>query len=493
MTSLRDAAACRLRSANGTFAFLVFLMVAPAVAAQSFEERHGPAVDALVSRALTETGAPSASIAVVENGRIVFARAYGVRSLATAEPATDEHRYHIGSASKTFTAALAAMLADEGRLSLDAPVGRLVPETTAAELITLRQALSHTAGYQGYFTMDATPAEGRRAITPADILARWAAAQLDTPPGTAWAYSNTGYTVAGVMIERATGSALNDLLQSRIFRPLGMTSAADVDQRGPGTGDAVGYTRFLLGPPRPARAIGPGWTFATGGLVMTASDLARFDVALMDGPLLSASARATMTADTRLNDGEASGYGLGLYVGEFSGKRRWTHDGSIDGFGAENRLYPDSRAAVIVLVNADFGRTPYVIADGVEALLLDPPAEVPPAPRPAPTAPPPEALPGGEAERDRAIALLNQLRAGRLDRSNLTDDVLDYFSDQVLADYRDSLAALGPTTAFIQRRRDKIGGLDASLYEVTVGGRLLIAILRLTPGGEVASFVVFPA
>ena len=118
---------------------------------------------------------------------------------------------------------------------------------------------------------------------------------------------------------------------------------------------------------------------------------------------------------------------------------------------------------------------------------------MPLAPGPAQRAPPPEALPGGEAERDRAIALLNQLRAGRLDRSNLTDDVLDYFSDQVLADYRDSLAALGPTTAFIQRRRDKIGGLDASLYEVTVGGRLLIAILRLTPGGEVASFVVFPA
>jgi hypothetical protein len=214
----------------------------------------------------------------------------------------------------------------------------------------------------------------------------------------------------------------------------------------------------------------------------------------MRGPLLGEASRTAMTTDTRLSNGEASGYGLGLYVGDVGGQRRWTHDGSIDGFGAENRLYPDRRAAVVVLVSADFGRTPYVIADGVEALLLGLPTEAPPPtpPREA-SAQPPDVLPGGEAERARAIALLDQLRAGRLDRSDLTEDVLDYYSEQVVADYRDSLAALGETTAFVQRMRDPIGGLNASLYQVTVGGRVLIAILRLTPDGKVASFVVFPA
>lgn len=477
---------------SAALAILVLLTITPAARAQSFQDRHGPAIDALVSRALGDSGAPSASIAIVEDGRIVFARAYGMRSLASAAPATDADRYRIGSASKTFTAALALMMADEGRLSLDAPISRALPDTTAADVVTLRQALSHTAGYQGYFTLDATPAEGRRPITSAHILARWGAAPLDAPPGTTWAYSNTGYTVAGVMIEKASGSSLDALLQDRIFDPLDMMSAADVDRRELGAGDAVGYTRFMLGPPRPARAIGSGWTFAAGGLAMTAADLARFDIALMDGPLLSPAARTAMTADTRLTDGAATGYGLGLYVGEVAGHRRWTHDGSIDGFGAENRLYPDSRAAVVVLVNADFGRTPYVIADGLEALLLEVDGAPPPSPRPVAAAPP-EVLPGGEAERERAMALFDQLRAGQLDRTRLTDDVRDSYSDEALADYRDSLTSLGPTTAFIQRRRDRIGGLDASLYEVTAGGRLLIAILRLTPGGEVASFVVFPA
>lgn len=481
-----------LQVIGGAGAILILLAIATTTRAQSFQDRHGLAIDALVSRALDDSGAPSASIAVVEDGRIVFARAYGVRSLAAAEPATGTDRYRIGSASKTFTATLVLMMADEDRLSLDAPISRILPDTTAADVVTLRQALSHTAGYQGYFTLDATPAEGRLPITSNDILARWGAAPLDALPGTEWAYSNTGYTVAGVMVEKASGSSLDALLQDRIFGPQDMTSAADVDHRELGPGDAVGYTRFLLGPPRPARAIGSGWTFAAGGLAMTAADLARFDIALLDGPLLSPAARTAMTADTRLTDGAASGNGLGLYVGEVAGHRRWTHDGSIDGFGAENRLYPDIRAAVVVLVNANFGRTPYVIADGLEALLLDADGGPPPSPRPVAAAPP-EVLPGGEAERDRAMTLFDQLRAGRLDRTRLTSDARDYYSDEALADYRESLASLGPTTAFVQRRREQIGGLDASLYEVTVGGRLLIAILRLTPQGDVASFVVFPA
>ncbi|MDO8296793.1 MAG: serine hydrolase domain-containing protein [Caulobacter sp.] len=465
------------------------LAVAGPALAAPFSAAEIARVDALAVKALADGGAPSVSIAVVRDGEIAFAKAYGRRSLESDLPATTDSRYMIGSVAKQFTATAVLLLAAEGRLHLEDPVGRYLPETTAADRITLRQALSHTAGYRGYFTLDTTPLEGRSPVSPGVVADRWAKAPLDFEPGARWDYSNTGYTIAGLAVEQVAGQRLADLLQARVFAPLGMTSAGDIDRHPLTAADATGYSRFALGPPRPARAIGPGWLFAVGDLAMTASDLARWDVGVIDRRLMSAAGYEAFETEVKLADGSGSGYGLGVYVDATRGVRRLHHDGSMDGFGSENRIYPDARAAVVVLVNADFAPIQFALADQLEAMLFPPPTatvEAAAMPRPAPA-------PAGAEELALARALYGQVRAGRIDRDRLMVDVDDYFSETALADYRDSLGPLGDPPGFVQVRRDTIGGLRASLYELTWPDRKLILILRLRDDGKVASFVVFPA
>lgn len=451
-------------------------------------------VDAIASEVLASTGAPSASIAIVRDGEIAYARAYGLASLVPSRSAAALDRYPVGSISKQFTATAILLLAGDGRLSLDDTVATYMPDLTGADRITLRQILSHAAGYQGYFTLDVTPAEGREPTTPASIADRWGTAPLDFEPGTQWAYSNTGYVIAGLIVEKVSGRPLNAFLRERVFQPLGMGSAIAARLNGMNNAtEAVGYTRYALGPPRVAGPIGEGWLFGAGGLAMTASDLARWDIGLINRRLLPPAGYDAQMTDTRLTDGAATGYGLGVYVGEGRGRQKISHDGSIDGFGAENRVYPDDRAAIVVLVNADFGGAQYALADRLEEELFPQPRAA--AAPPAPPAPPPtrDPDPDGAAELTLARALFDQVRVGSLDRGRLTPDVDAYFSTSVVDDYRDSLGPLGAPTSFVQVRRDPIGGLKASLYELTWPDRKLVLIMRLTPDGKVASFVIFPA
>lgn len=463
-----------------------------AARAEPFSETEAAAVDALATRALAASDAPSASIAIVRDGELVFAKAYGERSLAPPVPARADDRYEIGSITKQFTAATILLLAQDGRLSLDDKVSRFLPGLTAADRISLRQLLSHTSGYQSYFTLEVTPVEAFTPISPQAIAERWGRAPLDFEPGTQWSYSNTGYTIAGLVAERAAGVSLAEQLQSRIFAPLGMASAGDVDLRPLSPSDARGYTRFLDGPPREARRVAAGWGFAAGKLAMTASDLARWDIAMIDHRLLPASAWAEQQTDTKLTDGAETGYGLGVYVDSVRGVRRIHHDGSTEGFLSENRVYPDARAAVVVLVNADYDNAQSQIARGIETLLF-PAAPTGPVALNAP-APTPEGADQPVAAEDLALAksIVRQVRTGTLDRSRLSDDANGYFTAAALADYRQTLSRLGEPQSFTQQQRERIGGLEATIYKISWPNRKLIAVMRVRPGGKVASFVMFP-
>src|SRR5207247_2202629 len=139
-------------------------------------------------------------------------------------------------------------LAEEGRLSLDEPVGRFVPDLTRAKEVTLRHLLSMTSGYQDYWPQDYVMPDMLLPITAPEILAKWAKKPLDFEPGTRWQYSNTNYVIAGRVVETAAGMPLLDLLQRRVFTPLGMKSVTDTDQAPLGAGDPARYMRYALGP-----------------------------------------------------------------------------------------------------------------------------------------------------------------------------------------------------------------------------------------------------
>ncbi|MFT4252723.1 MAG: serine hydrolase domain-containing protein [Caulobacter sp.] len=468
-------------------ASLAGLWAGPALA-QPLTATEIAKVDAVVAEAMARSPTPSLSIAVIRDGRPAFAKAYGFRTLDPPVPADPEARYDIGSVSKQFTAAVALRLADRGALALDDKVSDHLPGLSGGETITLRQALNHTAGYNSYFMLDFLPAESERPIAPIDIARRWGRAPLDFAPGTRWDYSNTGYAVAGLVIEQASGRSLADLLAGEIFDPLAMAGAAPLDRRPLGPGDARGYTRIAVQPPRPAPQAGKGWTFGAGGLAMTASDLARWDMAVLDGRLLSAQAWSAQRRTARLTDGSDTGYGLGVYVDTARGRRRLRHDGAAYGFTAENRVYPDDGTAIVVLSNADFGHAAGEVADALERMLLPMRAD---APLPETSRPPSAATIADPEAMGRFRALLGQLSDGDPDRGRLSPDLSTYLSGEVLDDYRVSLKSLGPPVTVEQLRSDEIGGLRASLYRLSWREATMIGVLRIAADGRVASFALF--
>ena len=192
------------------------------LAAQSLTAAETAKVDAVVNEALAKTGTPSASIAIVRGGQLVLARAYG-RASEAIPVATPALPYQIASNSKQFTAAAVLLLQRDGKLSLDDTVAKYLPGITGGDSITIRQLLSHTSGLQDYWPQDYSFAAMASAITPQGILDRWAKKPLDFAPGTQWQYSNTGYVVAGLIVEKVAGEQLLPFLQRRIFTRLGMT------------------------------------------------------------------------------------------------------------------------------------------------------------------------------------------------------------------------------------------------------------------------------
>ena len=291
---------------------ILILSCAPAMAQLAPETTQQ--VDAIVNKVLADTGEASLSIAIVKDGKLAYAQAYGAARLEPRVAATPDMRYKIGSNSKQFLAVAALKLAEEGKLSLDDKVARFFPQLTQARDITLRQLLSHTAGYSDYYAIDYISPALASDTTPDAIIAKWGKQPLDFAPGQRWEYSNTNYVIAGRMLEKASGQTVDALIRSRITEKLGMRSAIDLNTSAWGDGEVTGYGRYALGPLRPAQAEGRNWVFATGQLAMTASDLARWDIALMNGTLLKPASRAALVTEARLSNGQGTGYALGLQV-----------------------------------------------------------------------------------------------------------------------------------------------------------------------------------
>jgi D-alanyl-D-alanine carboxypeptidase len=201
-------------------AVLTLLMVSPA-AAQLPEDLKSK-VDAVVNQILSSTKVPSASIAIVKDGRIAYLQAYGLARLSPPMEATPQMQYSIGSISKQFTAAAVLLLAQDGKLTLDDLVSKYLPELTGAGQVTLRMLLSHTSGYQDFWPEDYVMTSMMAPATAQHILDVWAKKPLDFDPGTQWQYSNTNYVIAGLIVEQVSGMPLMDLLEKRIFLRLGM-------------------------------------------------------------------------------------------------------------------------------------------------------------------------------------------------------------------------------------------------------------------------------
>ncbi len=432
-------------------------------------------IDDTAREVLSRTGVPSASVAVVRGGRIAYLEAYGDARLEPRVPATPTMRYSIGSISKQFTATAILMLQERGKLKLDDKVSRFVPSLTRANEVTIRQLLSHTSGYQDYWPQDYVPPFMLQPIEADRILDLWARKPLDFTPGSKWQYSNTNYVIAGVIVEKASGMPLLKFLRENVFSPLGMTSVMNIDQEKLGETDPTGYMRFALGPLHPAPKEGKGWLFAAGELAMPAQDLARWDIGIIQRKLLRPASYQAFESDVLLTSGLATGYGLGVDVTSEQGHRALEHGGEVSGFTAQNIVFPDDSAAVVVLTNQDAANASGDIARGITALLFA------------------TADPQTAAKRDLVKAIFDGLQHATIDRSLFTDNANSYFSETALADFQSSLAPLGAPTGFEQTYQALRGGMTLRVYRVSFAEKTLRVWTFETPDGKLEQLQVATA
>ena len=430
-------------------------------------------IDQAAHDVLTHTGVPSASIAIVRNGQIAYLQAYGEARLQPKIAATTGMRYAIGSISKQFTATAILMLAEEGKLSLDDPVGKFLPDLTRANEVTIRELLSHTSGYQDYWPQDYAPPFMLHDVTARDILDRWARKPLDFDPGTKWQYSNTNFVIAGLVAEKASGVPLLQFLSDRIFAPLGMHSVMNIDQNRLTETDATGYFRYALGPLRPAPKEGKGWLFAAGELAMPAQDLARWNIGMIEQRLLKPQSYTEMQTEVRLKNGQGTNYGLGVDVENVLGHRVIAHSGEVSGFTAQNIVFPDDKAAITVLTNEDAASAAGEIARRIEPLLFSAAGE------------------GADPKLEQTKRIFQGLQRGQIDRSLLTENAKFYFNDQALKDFGDSLGPLGTPQEFVKTSEEGRGGMTLRTYRVKFPQRTLGIIIYEMPDGKLEQYQVF--
>ncbi len=443
----------------------------PRASAASLDAADAARVDEAALEWLKSTGAPSVSLAIVQRGALAYAKAYGLAHEVPGVPATAASRYAIDSVSKQFTAAAILLLAQQDKLSLDDPLAKWFARLGEASRVTLRQLLTHTSGIRDYWPQDFVTPPMVHPTTPQAIIEEWAARPLDFVPGTDWQYSNTGYVLAGEVVERVSGEPLFEFLQRRIFTPLAMMHVADYASPSAGSApeDAAGYTRFGLGPVIQAPKEGAGWLFGAANLAMRPDELALWDISLIDRSLLNANSYAAQRSPVVLADGTRRPYGLGLHIEDTHGRFSIGHSGSGSGFLADNRVWPNERTAIVILTNNDWA-SPADLLARIAFLVL------PPTP-----------------EEARARALFAGFQSGTVDRSLFTATGNFYLSDEVLADLHASLGGLGRLRLIELTQEYRRGGMVTRSWKILCDGAHLTAIERGYAGGRLDEFMITKA
>ncbi|MGH7568308.1 MAG: serine hydrolase domain-containing protein [Gemmatimonadales bacterium] len=345
-----------------------------------------PAQDSLTARvdrlfeAWDRPASPGCALAVIRAGRIVYQRGYGRANLEHDIPIAPSTVFYVGSVSKQFTAAAVALLAQDGRVSLDDDVRRYIPELPVyGRPITIRQLIHHTSGLRDYYALRVLaglPADGVFGDGDVlEILARQRA--LNFEPGAEHLYSNSGYFLLSVIVRRVTGQTLRQVAEARIFLPLGMAHTHFHDDHAmvvPGRAsayrpDSGGYRLSV-----------PNFdVVGAGGLLTTVEDFLLWDRNFYEGTVGGRALIDQLVTPGHLNDGTALRYAFGLTVDAYRGRRIVDHTGSYGGYVADVLRFPDLRFSVACFCNSS-GIQPSRLARQVADIYLA--EQLGPAPRP---------------------------------------------------------------------------------------------------------------
>ncbi|GAA1004238.1 serine hydrolase domain-containing protein [Nocardiopsis tropica] len=347
---------------------------------------------------LEEQSVPAVSVAVLADGRVT-SFAHGTAHVGAAAPVAERTPFQIGSITKVWTATLVMQLVDAGRIDLDAPVQRHLPEFRTADpdacaTISVRHLLTHSAGFEGDLFHDTGDGPG----CIARYVERLATAPQFFAPGRLSSYNNAGFVVLGRILEVVHGVPFERVLRDRLLDPLEITGAATGIASAGRLGAAHGHVRRADGATVPARVWGTPMSMAPAGsmLAMSASDLVRFAMAHLGGGLAPTgervlserSATAMRASHLRQTDvgGDESARGLGWELFDWHGAALIGHDGTTIGQEATLRMLPEHGIAVAVLTNGEGGGQ---VAESVAASVIERLTGLRPPARPVPTNPTP--------------------------------------------------------------------------------------------------------
>lgn len=299
---------------------------------------------------------------VARGGQVLFSRGYGFADLEWNIPNVPDAKFRLGSVTKQFTAACILLLEERGKLSVDDPVKKYMPDAPAAwDKITLRHLLTHTSGipnftgFADYRKLEPFPA------TPAELVARFRDKPLDFEPGTKWSYSNSGFVLLGYLLEKIAGEPYAKFVNENIFQPLGMkdtgydSNTAIIPRRVQGY--QIGRNGY-----EHAGYIDMSIPFSAGALYSTTLDLLKWEQGLFGGKVLKPASLEKMTTPFLEH------YAFGLSVETVRGRKKISHGGGIEGFNTTLDYYPEDKLTVVVLENSAGAAPPAEIADKLASI-----------------------------------------------------------------------------------------------------------------------------
>jgi D-alanyl-D-alanine carboxypeptidase len=283
---------------------------------------------------------PGMAVAVIKDGSVLAMKGYGTANRQTQAPVDVNTRFPIGSITKPFTAMAVMILVEQGQLNLDLPIRQYLDTLPQPwQLLTLRQLLSHTSG------ISETSALGK--LKQISDFPKVTQAALEFPPGESWDYSNSGYYLAGLIIEKVTGQTYADFMRNRIFQPLGMNQTQALLSPSPDLAAGYEWNRKF----KQVTLSEDKFAYAAGNIISTISDMTKWVQAIEQGKLLKPSGYQQLWTATLLKNGRSSGYGLGWFVSRFNQHPSLEHGGNVDGYSAGLYHFPKDRLNVIVLTN----------------------------------------------------------------------------------------------------------------------------------------------
>ena len=433
-------------------------------------------IDEIVGKEMVRGQVPGIAIGIVQHGRPIRMQGYGFANIEHNVPVHVDTLFKTGAIGMQFTAAAIMLLVEDGRIGLDEPVRKYLPEVPESwQPITIRHLLNHMSG------IAATPNGDFRAdYTDAQLLGIITAQDLNFRTGTRWRFSYADYIMLGFVIKRVTGDFYADFLRKRVFDPVGMRSARGIDEMTIIPNRAAGY-ELRDGRLRNAEWISPtANSTADGSLYLSVLDYAAWASAISRRDAMSASSWATIGRPGQLKNGISCGYGAGWFVGAAGSKGSWWHSGSWQGFQAFAIYFVQEDLSIIVMANgegADAEATAREIAAVIDPSLAQSPAV------PVPTA--------AKDVDARLAALLKETAGNRFDRNEFTDFAkLDL--TELTAQHAQLLAPLGSVKEMALFDKRQQCGDTTYRYRVRYEQAMVEVRLAIAPNNRIGNLEIVP-